>query len=77
MDEDFKEKAKRMAAEHADDLKEKFAHLASAEEIEKLKATAGELAEEAAAFVRKHPLPSVAGALAVGFLLGAFLRRRE
>ena len=34
------------------------------------------LAEEAAEFVRKHPLPSVFGALAAGFLLGAFFNRK-
>jgi ElaB/YqjD/DUF883 family membrane-anchored ribosome-binding protein len=74
---DFTERAKRMAAESSEELKEKLSSMASAEDLEKLKESAGEMAEEAAAFIRKHPLPSVFGALAAGFLLGAFFNRKS
>ena len=74
---DFTERAKRMAAESSEELKEKLSTMASAEDLEKLKESAGEMAEEAAAFIRKHPLPSVFGALAAGFLLGAFFNRKN
>jgi len=74
---DFTERAKRMAAESSEDLKEKLSSLASAEDLEKLKESAGEMAEEAAAFVRKYPVQSVLGALAAGFLLGAFFNRKN
>jgi ElaB/YqjD/DUF883 family membrane-anchored ribosome-binding protein len=74
---DFTERAKRMAAESSEELKEKLSSMASAEDLEKLKESAGEMAEEAAAFIRKHPLPSVFGALAAGFLLGAFFNRKN
>lgn len=74
---DFTERAKRMAAESSEELKEKLSSMASAEDLEKLRASAGEMAEEAAAFIRKHPLPSVFGALAAGFLLGAFFNRKN
>lgn len=73
---DFTERAKRMAAESSEELKEKLSSVASAEDLEKLRESAGEMAEEAAAFIRKHPLPSVFGALAAGFLLGAFFNRK-
>jgi ElaB/YqjD/DUF883 family membrane-anchored ribosome-binding protein len=73
---DFTERAKRMAAESSEELKEKLSSMASAEDLEKLKESAGEMAEEAAAFIRKHPLPAVFGALA-GFLLGAFFNRKN
>lgn len=74
---DFTERAKRVAAESSEELKEKLASLGSSEDLAKLRESAGEMAEEAAAFVRKHPLPSVFGALAAGFLLGAFFNRRN
>lgn len=74
---DFTERAKRMAAESSEELKEKLSSLGGAEELEKLRASAGEMAEEAADFIRKHPLPSVFGALAAGFLLGAFFNRKN
>lgn len=73
---DFTERAKRMAAESSEELKEKLSSVASAEDLEKLRESAGEMAEEAAVFIRKHPLPSVFGALAAGFLLGAFFNRK-
>lgn len=73
---DFTERAKRMAAESSEEIKEKLSSMASAEDLEKLRTSAEEMAEEAATFIRKHPLPSVFGALAAGFLLGAFFNRK-
>lgn len=46
-------------------------------DVEKWKATASQLAEEAAEIVKKHPLASVAGAFAAGVLLGTLLGRRK
>lgn len=74
---EFADKTKRAAAETAETLKEKLSSLQSLEEIEGLKEAAGELADEAAAFVRKYPVQSVLGAVAAGFLLGALLNRRK
>jgi hypothetical protein len=75
--DDFTARAKRMAAESSEGLKEKLSSLADEADLAKLRESAGEMAEEAAAFVKKYPVPSVLGALAAGFLLGAFFNRRN
>jgi ElaB/YqjD/DUF883 family membrane-anchored ribosome-binding protein len=75
--DDFTAKAKRAATDSAAGLKEKLSSLKDLEEIEGLKEAAGELADEAAAFVRKYPVQSVLGAVAAGFLLGALINRRK
>lgn len=46
-------------------------------DCEELKATAAKVGEEAAAFVRKYPLQSAAGAFALGCVLGALFGRRR
>ncbi len=72
--DDLADKAKRMAAEG--EWKEKIGDLLEGEEAEAVKEMAGELAEGAANFVRKYPLQSVFGAVAVGFLFGALVNRK-
>ncbi len=46
-------------------------------DVEELKAMSARAADEAAGFVRKHPLACVAGGLAVGFALGFFVGREN
>lgn len=76
MDDTF-EKAKKAAGDAADSLKDKFQDWKGAPSSEEIRVLAKELAEDASAFVRKYPLQSLAGALAAGFLLGAFIQRRR
>ncbi|MGZ3652407.1 MAG: hypothetical protein ACXVB9_00130 [Bdellovibrionota bacterium] len=71
--EELAEKAKKMAAEGGDTLKE----FRESEDWEQLKEMAGNLGEDAAVFVRKYPLQSVLGAAALGFFLGASLGRKR
>ena len=75
--DDFTAKAKRAATDSAAGLKEKLSSLKDLEEIEGLKEAASELADEAAAFVRRYPVQSVLGAVAAGFVLGALVNRRK
>jgi len=75
--EDLANEAKGAAGKATEQLKEKFSALGDLEQIEGLKEAAGELADEAAAFVRKYPVQSVLGAVAAGFLLGALLNRKK
>ena len=45
------------------------------EELEKLQATAKEVADTATEFIRKYPVQTVLGAAAVGFLIGVLVKR--
>lgn len=45
-------------------------------EPEKIKEVAADLADQAAEFIRKHPLESVGGALVAGLLLGLLINRK-
>lgn len=49
----------------------------SSEEWQEVRAFATDLAKDAAEAVRKHPVPAVLGAAAVGFALGVLLGRRK
>jgi ElaB/YqjD/DUF883 family membrane-anchored ribosome-binding protein len=71
--DELAQKAKKMAAESG----EKFKSFRESEDFDQLREVAGSLGEEAAVFVRKYPIQSVAGALAVGFLIGAGLGRKK
>ena len=71
--EKAKEQAKKMAAEGG----ERFKEFRNSEDFDQLREMAGGLGEEAAVFVRKYPIQSVAGALAIGFLIGASLGRKK
>lgn len=75
--DEFAEKARRLAAESGESMKQKLGELPDSEEWDKLRWLAAELGEDAAFFVRKYPLQSVLGAAAVGFLLGATLTGRK
>ena len=75
--EELAERAKKAAAESSDSLKEKLSALEDSEEWEQLKKMAATMGDDAAVFVRKYPLQSVAGAAALGFLLGVALGRRR
>ena len=43
---------------------------------EKIKEAAASAADQAAKFIRKHPLESVGGALVVGVLIGLLINRK-
>ncbi|HEY8278699.1 MAG TPA: hypothetical protein VIH99_03700 [Bdellovibrionota bacterium] len=75
--EELAERAKKAASESGENLKERLNALENSEEWEQLKKVASEMGDDAAVFVRKYPLQSVAGAAALGFVLGAFLGRRK
>lgn len=45
--------------------------------VDELKAMSARAADEAAGFVRKHPLACLAGGIAVGFALGFFVGREN
>jgi ElaB/YqjD/DUF883 family membrane-anchored ribosome-binding protein len=68
-----KEQAKKIAAESG----ERFKNFRESEDFDQLREVAGGLGEEAAVFVRKYPIQSVAGALAIGLLIGASLGRKK
>ena len=73
--DDISDRTKRTASETMASVKEKLA-ASGIEDMEDVKAAAAELAEDAATFVRKYPLQSLFGALALGFLVGSTLRRK-
>lgn len=70
--DEIADKAKKMAAEGGERLRE----FRNSEDLDQLREVAGSLGEEAAVFVRKYPLQSVLGAAAMGFLLGVSLGRK-
>ena len=75
--EEFAEKARKIATESGESVKEKLSELPDSEEWEQLREAAAGLGEDAAVFVRKYPIQSVLGAVAVGFLLGSVLGRKS
>ena len=75
--DELSQKAKRVAAEASEGLKEKLSSMKGLEDLDGMKEAAEGLAEDAAEFVRKYPVPSVLGALAAGFVIGAILTRRR
>ncbi len=70
--DELAEKAKKIAQ----DAGERIDELKDSEEVDRLKETASELGEEAAAIVRKYPLQAVLGAAVAGFILGSLGRRK-
>jgi ElaB/YqjD/DUF883 family membrane-anchored ribosome-binding protein len=75
--DEFAEKARKLAAEHGEGVKDALGALPDSADWEELRKMAGNLGEDAAVFVRKYPLQSVLGAAALGFVLGASLGRRR
>lgn len=75
--DDLASKARKAAAEGGETVKEALSSLSDSEEWEQLRAMAGNLGEDAATFVRKYPLQSVAGAAALGFLLGMSIGKKR
>lgn len=77
---EFTDKAKRAAKDLGEELagnfKAKLGDKLSEYDLEGVQAAATELADEAAVFVRKHPLSSVLGAAAAGFVLGLLVNRK-
>ena len=74
--DEFTDKAKRAAAESAEELKAKLASLKEVN-LDELNEAVNEMAGDAAAFVRKYPIASVVGALTAGVVLGAIMSRRR
>jgi hypothetical protein len=70
-------KLDELAGKAREKLNDALGSLPDSEEFEQLKALAGNLGEEAAVFVRRYPLQSVFGALALGFVLGSSLSGRR
>lgn len=75
--DELAEKARKLAAEGGERLKQGLGSLPDSEEWEQLRTLAGTLGEDAAVFVRKYPLQSVLGAAALGFVLGTTMARRK
>lgn len=75
--ESLKEKAKTFAETGSEEIKDRLSKLKDSPDAEALREAASEMAEEAAVFVRKYPLQSLLGGLAVGFLLGSMLSRKK
>jgi ElaB/YqjD/DUF883 family membrane-anchored ribosome-binding protein len=75
--EELAEKARKIAAETGESVKEKLSELPDSEDWEQLRQAAAGLGEDTAVFVRKYPIQSVLGAAAVGFLLGTALGRKS
>ncbi len=63
--------------EFGESVKEQLSALQDPEGREQLLNAASALGEDAAAFVRKYPIQSVLGAVAIGFLLGASLGKKN
>jgi ElaB/YqjD/DUF883 family membrane-anchored ribosome-binding protein len=69
------ETAEKIAGRIAQEAKSRMPEdLPDGEQVKKL---AGELADEAAAIVRKYPLQSCIAALAAGFVFGVFVNRKR
>lgn len=75
--EDLADKAMKFATESGETIKDKLGSLDGSIEWDQVKEIAGDLGEDAAAFVRKYPMQSVLGAAAIGFLLGAALGKKK
>ena len=75
--EEFAERAKKIAAESSDSVKEKLGEFQESADWDQIRDMAGTLGDDAAIFVRKYPLQSVLGAAVVGFLLGATLGKKN
>ena len=58
-----------------ENLKESFENINVDEELEKMQATAKQVADVATEFIRKYPLQTVVGAAAAGFLIGVLVKR--
>ena len=60
-----------------DELKKTFESFENHSEAEALKKNAQQFAKTITEFIQEHPLPTVLGATAVGFLIGFFAGRRK
>ena len=60
-----------------DELKKTFESFENHSETDALKKNAQQFAETITEFIQEHPVPTVLGATAVGFLIGFFAGRRK
>jgi ElaB/YqjD/DUF883 family membrane-anchored ribosome-binding protein len=72
----MKSQAKEALDEGKNRLNEKLKEF-DLPEMEEMKELATELADQAAEAIKKYPLPSVIGALALGFVLGNLWGRKK
>ena len=61
----------------ADDLKKTFETFENHPETEAFNQSAHQIADTVTEFIQEHPVPTVLGAAAVGFLIGFFAGRRK
>ncbi len=58
-------------------LKEALSKWANHEDVSAMKESAKEVADTAAEFVRKYPIQSLIGAVAIGYVLGSLTTKRK
>jgi len=61
----------------SDGLKEAFEKMEHNEDVQAMKESAKEVADVATDFIRKYPIQSVLGAVAIGFVLGSVMNRKK
>jgi ElaB/YqjD/DUF883 family membrane-anchored ribosome-binding protein len=61
--------------EAADQVKKTFENFDTDEQIQSMQKTAKEAADVATDFIRKYPIQSVLGAVAIGFILASVLKK--
>jgi ElaB/YqjD/DUF883 family membrane-anchored ribosome-binding protein len=74
--DEWKAQAQAAAEQSKTKINEKLKEL-DLPPLEEMQEVAKELADQTAAVIKKHPLASVFGALAVGFVLGSFWGKRK
>ncbi len=74
--DEWKAQAQAAAEQSKTKINEKLKEL-DLPPLEEIQEVAKELADQTATVIKKHPLASVLGALAVGFVLGSFWGKRK
>lgn len=69
--------AENISSKLSEDLKEAFKKIESNEDIQAMKDSAKEVADAATDFIRKYPIQSVLGGIAIGFFLSSIINKRK
>lgn len=77
INDSFDDKTQARSTSFTEDLKKTFESFESHPEAEALKKSAHQIADTVTEFIQEHPLQTVLGATAVGFLLGFFAGRKK